>query len=428
MKSLNVLIVGAGVGGPAAAHWISQIPGCTITVAESNPNLRSTGQQVDLRGQGIVVMKLMGIDGAVRACLCAEPGTRAIDSKGRSQAYVPANTSGKGKQTMTSEYEIMRGDLVNILYEATRDRENVTYVFDCGIVNLTQDEGVIGGKVHVIFSNGAEGEYDIVIGADGVASKTRRLMLGPSFPDPRQDLGMHVAFFTAPTIEGDTNDLMVCHIPGGKVMLVRKDRPENVRVYFVTRVGCEKLDEARTLSEQKKCLVDMFKGTDGWQMDRFLRDLVESPLADDLYCHHEKSVRLPKGMWSRGQVVLLGDAANASGVNGWGTSSALIQAYVLAGEISTRWKACQDSGERLNFQDAAQEFERITRPIIRDTPLFVPRLGLPETRLGIRALHTFFWLTQALKIAAIIDFFFPSEAQQKLEFKDYFRLRSQYGL
>jgi 2-polyprenyl-6-methoxyphenol hydroxylase-like FAD-dependent oxidoreductase len=167
MKSLRVLIVGAGIGGPAAAHWLSRIPGCTIKVVESSPNLRNTGQQIDLRGQGIVMMKMMGIEKAVRAALCHEPGTRIVDSRGRSQGFLAANTSGKGRQTVTSEFEIMRGDLNNILYEETKQKENVTYVFDCHVKSLTQDEGRVGGKVHVTFLNGIKEEYDIVIGADG---------------------------------------------------------------------------------------------------------------------------------------------------------------------------------------------------------------------------------------------------------------------
>jgi 2-polyprenyl-6-methoxyphenol hydroxylase-like FAD-dependent oxidoreductase len=424
MTTLKVFIVGAGVAGPAAAFWLSRLPGCTITVVESSPNLRKTGQQIDLRGQGIVLMKMMGIEKAVRAALCYEPGTRIIDSRGRSQGYVAANTSGKGRQTVTSEFEIMRGDLVNILYEETKWRENVEYVFDCQIKSFTQDEGKVGGKVHVTFSDGRKEKYDIVIGADGVNSKTRRLMLGPSFPDPRRDLGVHIAFFTAPTRESDTNEFTICHMPGGKILMIRKDKPENVRVYLMARLGCEKVDEARTLSEQKAALLELFKGSEGWQLDRFLRDMIESPEADDLYCHHEMAVRLPEGMWSRGQVVLLGDAANGSGANGFGTSSALIQAYVLCGEIATRWKTNQDATEVFNFQAAAQEFERIIRPIIKDRPSFWPKIMLPETKFGIWLMHTFFWLVTTLNVHEMLSSLLPSEGEQRLEYKNYFGLKS----
>lgn len=96
MASLKVLIVGAGVGGPATAYWLSKIPQCTVTVVEISASLRNTGQQIDLRGQGIVMMKMMGIQERVRAVLCHEPGTRLINSNGQSQAYLAANTSGAG--------------------------------------------------------------------------------------------------------------------------------------------------------------------------------------------------------------------------------------------------------------------------------------------------------------------------------------------
>lgn len=156
--------------------------------------------------------------------------------------------------------------------------------------------------------------------------------------------------------------------------------------------------------------------------------MIESPEADDLYCHHEMAVRLPEGMWSRGQVVLLGDAANGSGANGFGTSSALIQAYVLCGEIATRWKTSQDAADIFNFQDAAQEFERIIRPIIKDRPSFLPQIMLPETKSGIWLIHTFFWLVITLNVHKMLSFLLPSEGEQRLEYKDYFGLKSQYGL
>lgn len=116
------------------------------------------------------------------------------------------------------------------------------------------------------------------------------------------------------------------------------------------------------------------------------------------------------------------------GANGWGTTSAMIQAYVLSGEIATWWRACQDSGKVLSFQDPAQKFERIIRPIIKDRPSIAPKIMLPDTRFGIWALHGFFWLLTTLKVERFISLFLPSEGGHKLQYKDYFGLRSQYGV
>ena len=374
------------------------------------------------------MMKLMGIEKSVRAGLCHEPGTRMVDSRGRSQGFIATNTSGKDRQTISCEIEIMRRDLINILYEQTKDRDNVKHIFNCKIEHFVQDEGDPSGKVHVSFSDGRNEDFDIVVGADGINSQTRQIMLGASAPDPRRDLGMHIAFFTAPTKDGDTNDFTACSMPVGKLLMLRKDNPDNIRVYLMARRGCKTLDKATTLQEQKKALTELFKGADGWQVDRFWRDLVESPMADDIYSHHEMSVRLPEGMWSKGRVVLLGDAADGSGTNGWEITSALIQAYVLCGEIATRWERSRDSQKPLAFQDATKEFERIIRPLIKDRPSIVPKIVLPDSQFGIRAMHFFIWFITTTKIFACLSPFLPPEQPGKLEYKDYFGLRSQYGV
>ncbi|KAK1763486.1 putative monooxygenase [Phialemonium atrogriseum] len=403
MPPLKVLIVGAGIGGPAAAFWLSRI-GCDVTIVERSPTLRATGQQIDLTGQGIVLLRMMGIEDAVRAVRCPEPGMRVLDHLGRSKAYFPVNTSGKGLSP-TRELEVMRGDLVHILYEATKSLKGVKYIFDSHIDSFAQDdEGSPAEKVHVTFSDGRQDDYDVLIGADGTGSATRGLMLGSSFPDPRRDLGVHMAFFTAPSREDDTYDWTVCHIPGGKALMTRKDRPENIRVYLATRTGRAALDAAKTPAEQKAVLAELFKGAEGCQSERFLRDLVEAL----------RQIRLPEGAWSRGRVVLLGDAAYCPAPIGGGvaTTAALVGAYVLAGEIAKQWKKNEESPGTFNMEEAAKEYERIVRPFITANSQVSPwmmRLWFPETRLGIRTFH-------ALETA--------QEETQTLKYSDYFGLGS----
>lgn len=56
MAQLKVLIVGGGITGPALAHWLSKLD-CDITIVERAPDLRASGQQIDLRGEGVTVMR-----------------------------------------------------------------------------------------------------------------------------------------------------------------------------------------------------------------------------------------------------------------------------------------------------------------------------------------------------------------------------------
>lgn len=189
----KVLIGGAGISGPAAAFWLPRA-GCEITVVDRSSKLRATGQQIDPTGQGIVILGLMGIEDAVRAVRCPEPGMRMLDHQGRSKAFFPINTGGKGLSPIR-ELEVMREDLVRILYEATKEHKGVKYMFDSHIKTFTQDvEGSPAGKIHITFSHGGQDDYDVLIGADGSGSATRKLMLGRADPDPRRSLGVDMAF------------------------------------------------------------------------------------------------------------------------------------------------------------------------------------------------------------------------------------------
>lgn len=120
MKSLNILICGGGCAGPSLAFWLART-GHRVTVVGRFPALRATGAQIDIREQGINVIKRMGLMDTVRSRRVIEAGMSFVNEQGTAKATIMANTSGKGPQTMTSECEIMRGDLVSILYDATQD-------------------------------------------------------------------------------------------------------------------------------------------------------------------------------------------------------------------------------------------------------------------------------------------------------------------
>jgi 2-polyprenyl-6-methoxyphenol hydroxylase-like FAD-dependent oxidoreductase len=79
MAQMKVLISGAGITGNALAYWLSKL-GHDVTVIERFPELRTTGLQVDLRGPGVEVLKLMGLDQAFRAKSVPEQGTLIVDS------------------------------------------------------------------------------------------------------------------------------------------------------------------------------------------------------------------------------------------------------------------------------------------------------------------------------------------------------------
>jgi 2-polyprenyl-6-methoxyphenol hydroxylase-like FAD-dependent oxidoreductase len=64
--------------------------------------------------------------------------------------------------------------------------------------------------------------------------------------------------------------------------------------------------------------------------------IAEQDAADDLYFDRVSQIRMdpPQGLWSRGRVTLIGDAASCvSLLAGQGTALAMVAAYILAGEL-----------------------------------------------------------------------------------------------
>lgn len=391
--SLKVLICGAGVAGPALAYWLAR-NGHRVTIVERFPVLRKAGAQVDLRGQGIEAARCMGLLDAIKTKLVDEPGVAFVNAKGEIKAMLMANTSGRGPQSLTSEYEIMRGDLMRILFEATR--ETVDYRFDCSVEQFEQDEKHVVAR----FTDGSSEEFDILVGADGQGSHIRKAIL-PTGADPYRRMGIQMAYWFIPRITSDNNIRDTYIAPGGRMVMRRSHNPAETQVYFVLR---DESDEASSvhrepIDRQKAFWAKRFRDA-GWQTERFIEGM---NTADFFYSQEVLQVRVDS--WSDRRVVLIGDAAHcASPFSGMGISGSLVGAYVLAGEIS------RNSGD---LRQAFANYDAVLRPFaneIQDSVKpFLLRLGMPRARWQISAFHAVTALALFLRIPELIARILPDD-------------------
>ena len=366
MSKPSVLIAGAGIAGPVCAYWLSRA-GIRSTIIERAPELRNTGQQIDVRGSGLTVVKRMGLEEVVRSKTTKEKGLAFVNSRGKRLAVFPVDE--KGGMSFTSDIEILRENLVKIFYDASK--EDTEYIFGDHVAEIHQENGK---KVRVVFEKGGEKEYDFVIGADGMNSKTRQL----AFPSekPLKSLGQYTSFFTIPYKETDGEFACWYNAPGGRCILLRPDSAGCTRAYLSIMsskpAGYEKLD----IPAQKKMMREMFEDA-GWEALRVLKGM---DAAEDFYMQEIAQVKMDH--WSQGRVALIGDAGYCpSPISGMGTSLAIVGAYVLAGEIAK----CGD-----DYKAGLEGYEERMRPYVtkaQSLPPGAPAIANPQSKWGIAVLN-----------------------------------------
>lgn len=318
----RVLISGASVAGPALAYWLVRY-GFEVTVVEIADGLRAGGQAVDVRGPALEVARRMGVLERIRAAAVEMRGMSMVDADGN-ELYRNEEATMTGGAIGGPDVEILRDDLSAILAGAAGD--GVEYLFGDSIAGLEQDED----GVRVMFRGGGARTFDVVVGADGLHSTTRRLAFGPESRFITH-LGTYLAVWSAPNHLGLDRWQVFHQMPGstwgGGVMTVRGNR--ELRVYLGFE-SSEPIDyDHRDTAAHKQIMAERLAGG-GWELPTLLERMWDAP---DF--HFDAMAQIHMDAWSNGRVVLLGDAGYCgSPLSGQGTSMALVGAYVLAGELN----------------------------------------------------------------------------------------------
>ncbi|QDQ13917.1 FAD-dependent monooxygenase [Streptomyces spectabilis] len=315
LSHLSVLVSGASVAGPAVAFWLAR-HGARVTVVEKAPALREGGFAVDFRGRAHhTVLERMGIWDEVSRHQTHMGRQTVVDADDQEKVDLPAFM-------MSGDVEIFRGDLSKIMYERTKD--HVEYVFGDSVAHLREDfDGV-----DVTFDRGAPRRFGLVVGADGLHSHTRRLVFGDESRYLRH-LGYYAAGFAMPNVLGLHRSSRICSVPGRMVDISNYDgSPERGGAFLLFRSEQFAYDRD-DVAEQKALLAETFADLP-WKHTRHVLDALED--TDELYFDAIAQIHVDR--LSQGRVVLLGDAGYGATMGGMGTGTALVCAYVLAGELA----------------------------------------------------------------------------------------------
>ena len=360
----RAIVIGAGVAGPATAMFL-QRAGWDVQVyeAEAEPDPYE-GLFLNVATNGLSVLAELGIRD--RLLTGAHRASRMImrSGTGRELGAVPNGPAGDPER---GSVIVRRGRLHTVIREAA-EAAGVPVTFGARLVSI--DETAAG--VRATFSDGAVAEGDILIGADGIGSATRRF-IDPGAPRPRYSgLVGTGGFARVPGLE-PTPDTQY-FVFGARSFfgyLVREDGEvfwfANMTAPQPERGSLRDVPSADWLTRLRDLHSD-----DPFPVPQILQnvqgDVGAYPIFD----------LSGVGTWSRGPVVAIGDAVHAtSPSSGQGASLALEDAITLA-------KCVRDLPDRAA---AFAEYQRQRQPRAEAVVRYARRIDaqkrVTKSRIGI---------------------------------------------
>jgi 2-polyprenyl-6-methoxyphenol hydroxylase-like FAD-dependent oxidoreductase len=359
MSTKRVLISGAGIAGPTLAYWLARY-GFDVTIVEKAPALRTGGYVIDFWGAGFDIAERMDILPEIRSKGYVVQEVRVVNRDGRRVAGFPAAVFGR--ITHGRYVSLARGDLAAAIFGIVRN--DVEAIFGDSIARIDQKPAGVG----VEFEHAGQRDFDLVIGADGLHSEVRRLVFGPEERYEKY-LGYKVAAFETAGYR-PRNELVYLMYTEVDQQVARFSMNDDRTLFLFT--FADPAAEGPTGMEQQKELLRRRFGRSGWECLKVLEAL---DACSELYFDRVSQIRMnaQEGLWSKGRVTLLGDAAFCvSLLAGQGSALAMVAAYVLAGEL---YRANGDYAKAFQrYQDLFGPFvSRKQEAALRFAGSFAPR-------------------------------------------------------
>ncbi|XP_059293645.1 zeaxanthin epoxidase, chloroplastic [Lycium ferocissimum] len=346
-KKLKVLVAGGGIGGLVFA-LAAKKKGFEVLVFERDLSaIRGEGQYrgpIQIQSNALAALEAIDMDVAEdimnAGCITGQRINGLVDGISgnwycKFDTFTPAVERG-----LPVTRVISRMTLQQILARAVGED---IIMNESNVVDF-EDEG---DKVTVTLENGQQYTGDLLVGADGIRSKVRTNLFGPS-----------EATYSGYTCYTGIADFVPADIEtvGYRVFLGHKQ-------YFVSSdVGAGKMQWYAFYNEpaggvdssngKKERLLKIFGGWCDNVIDLLVATDEDAILRRDIYD------RPPTLNWGRGRVTLLGDSVHAMQPNlGQGGCMAIEDSYQLALELDKAWSRSAEAGSPVDIISSLRSYE-----------------------------------------------------------------------
>jgi 2-polyprenyl-6-methoxyphenol hydroxylase-like FAD-dependent oxidoreductase len=293
-RKLSIAVVGAGMGGLAVAATLRRV-GIDVNVYEQAARFGRIGAGIQMMPNSMKVLRGIGIEQRLRDIAFAPfSHLNRVGDTGEIMRELPMPESLYGAPYLCMH----RADLHDALLSAVPGE-----IVHLGkkLVGLTQQ----GGRVTLAFANGDTATADAVIGADGVHSIVRDIIVGPDAPIHKGRIAYRAVFPAALMGGFDIGRSRTKWWGADRHIVIYYITRAKSEVYFVTSVPEEAGWITRESWSAKGDVKELRAAYDGFHSD------VRNVLKACPDCHKWAILeREPLPRWSDGNVVLLGDAAH----------------------------------------------------------------------------------------------------------------------
>jgi 2-polyprenyl-6-methoxyphenol hydroxylase-like FAD-dependent oxidoreductase len=311
----KALVIGGGIGGLSAAIALRRI-GVEVDLVEKNPAW-------DVYGVGIIqppnALRALDALGLAERCVAAGHPIRG----GRNHLADGTVVADDDYPPVDPRFPPMNGltrpALHEILTSTVVDAGVATRIGET-VAQLTQR----AGGVTAAFSDGTSGEYDLVVGADGLYSQTRTMLFGEHL---RPNYTGQVAWrYNLPRLEGLDRIHVYIGGAGGTSGLV----PLSQDIMYLLYITKWPADRLKIPKEELPGILRERLSIFGGEIAA-VRDQITDP--EGVVMRPVDNILVPRP-WHRGRVLLIGDAAHGTSPHaGQGAAQAIEDGVVLAEEL-----------------------------------------------------------------------------------------------